>query len=118
MTMKTPTLPKNELGEKKKRRSRFTRAPASALPPFRPTERDIAIVSAVYAYRALTTDHIATLLFTPTTLKRCDERLGKLYDHKYLERTVQPPSGLEMNTTVVHWIDERGITALATYRGL
>src|SRR4051794_39835996 len=74
----------------KRRLPRLKRAAKETLPPFRLTERDAAIITAVYEYRALTTDHIATLLFTPSTLTKCDERLRKLFHHGFLLRTEQP----------------------------
>jgi Replication-relaxation len=96
-------------GEKRRRQSPLKRAEKQRLPPFRPTTRDFAIVAAVYEYKALTTEHIAALLFTPTTLTKGDERLRKLFDHGFLLRTEQPASILEKNTKLVHWLDWRGV---------
>ena len=53
---------------------------------FRMTPRDRQIIEAVFAARYLTTQLVATLLFTPTTLSSCKQRLRCLYDLKYLDK--------------------------------
>jgi hypothetical protein len=53
---------------------------------FRITPRDRQIIEAVFAARYLTTQLVATLLFTPTTLSSCKQRLRCLYDLKYLDK--------------------------------
>jgi hypothetical protein len=116
MTKKT-NLTNIAPGEKR-RLPRLKRAGKDTLPPLRVTSRDIAIVSTVYEYTALTTDHIATLLFTPTTLTKCDERLRKLFHHGFLLRTEQPANVFEAIKPLVYWIDQRGIELLALNRGV
>jgi hypothetical protein len=81
-------------------------------------DTDNAIIEAVYEYRALTTDHIATLLFTSTTLSKCDERLRKLFHHGILYRTEQPVSILEGRKSLVHWIDQLGVELHAQNLGV
>jgi hypothetical protein len=102
----------------KRRLSRLTRAGKESLPPLHITERDTAIVAALYEYRALTTEQIAALLFTPTTLTKCDERLRKLFHHGFVLRTEQPSSVLEKNKPLVHWLDQRGVELYAHNLGV
>lgn len=102
----------------KRRLPRLKRAGKDTLPPLRITERDNAIITAVYEYRALTTDHIATLLFTPSTLTKCDERLRKLFHHGFLYRTEQPQSLTEGRKPLVYWLDKKGAEQLAINRGV
>ncbi len=116
MTKKT-NLTNIAPGEKR-RLPRLKRAEKDTLPPLRLTERDNAIIAAVYEYRALTTDHIATLLFTPSTLTKCDERLRKLFHHGFLLRTEQPANVFEAIKPLVYWTDQRGIELLALNRGV
>jgi hypothetical protein len=97
---------------------RLTRAKPAALPGFRLTERDIAIVEEVYQNRALTSEHIATLLFTATTLTKCDERLRKLFHHRYLLRTEQPQTLAEGRKPLVYWLDKKGVEQVAINRGI
>lgn len=102
----------------KRRLPRLRRVGKDALPPLRITERDNAIVATLYEYRALTTDQIATLLFTPTTLTKCDERLRKLFHHGFVRRTEQPSSVLEGRKPIVHWLDWLGIELHAQNLGV
>jgi predicted transcriptional regulator len=89
----------------KQRLPQLQRASKDTLPSFRLTERDIEIIQAVYAYRALTTDHIETLLFSPSTHSRCLFRLKNLYHHGFLLRTEQPQSLTEGRKPFVYWLD-------------
>jgi hypothetical protein len=88
------------------------------LPGFRLTARDIAIVEEVYQSKALTADQIAALLFTPSTVTKCDQRLRLLFDYVYLFRSEQPQRRSEPQKPLVQWIDEKGIEQVATNRGV
>jgi hypothetical protein len=105
---KTTSLTSSAHGEKQ-RLPRLKRAKKDNLPPLRLTERDNAIVAALYEYKALTTEQIATLLFTRTTLTKCDERLRKLFHHGITLRTEQPQSLIDGRKPLVHWLDWPGI---------
>ena len=90
----------------KKRLKLLKRAKAELLPALRLTPRDIAIIEAVYSFRALTAPQIEALLFpgdvqrfkpnakNPQSGKtnRCRYRLKLLYHHGYLYREELPVS--------------------------
>jgi hypothetical protein len=116
--MKKKTNLTNTVPGEKRRLPRLKRAEKDILPPLRITERDIAIISAVYEYKALTTDHIATLLFARTTLSKCDERLRKLFHHGCLFRAEQPQSLTDGRKPLVYWLDKKGAEHLAINRGV
>src|SRR6266487_1762460 len=66
--------------------SRFTRSYQEDVDVWEPTARDIAIVEAVYCFRRMTTEQIATLLFPNTSIAQCRLRLRKLTEKHYLYR--------------------------------
>src|SRR5712692_7225865 len=55
------TKPTTSASERKSRLKKLVRGDATSLPPFRITKRDVEIIKAVYAYRALTTDQVEAL---------------------------------------------------------
>src|SRR4051794_23302990 len=117
MMTKQTNLTNTASGEKQ-RLPRLKRVGKDTLPPFRLTERDNAIIEAVSECKALTTDHIATLFFTPSTLTKCDERLRKLFHHGFLLRMEQPQSLTEGRKPLVYWLDKKGAEQLAINRGV
>lgn len=96
------------------------RADSKQLPALRLTPRDVAILMAVYQYRALTTPQIERLFFSadgcysgghghpskPNT--RCQHRLQLLYQHGYLLRDEQPQKLTEGRKPFVYWLNKRG----------
>jgi hypothetical protein len=108
------------------------RAEADQLPPHAPTPRDLAIIEAVYSFRALTTPQIETLLFpgdsekfqpnaqTPQSGKtnRCRHRLKLLYHHGYLYREELPVPLTYGRKPLVYFLDKRGKTTLCKHYGL
>ena len=89
-----------------------------AVPNIRLTTRDIAILEAVYTYRALTTQHIETLLFSPSTRSRCSLRLKYLYHHGYVLRTGQPQELTAGRKPYVYWLAPKGAALLARNQGI
>lgn len=100
----------------RKRLPRLTRAAGDTLPGFRLTERDTAIIEAVYAYRALTATQIEQLFFSPSTRTQRNLRLKLLYHHGFLLRTEQPQSLTEGRKPFVYWLDKKGAELLAINR--
>lgn len=94
------------------------RAGKESLPGLRLTERDNAVLEKVSAYRALTTEHIEALCFTPTTRSKCKLRLKLLYHHGFLLRTEQPQSLTEGRKPFVYWLDKKGAELIAINRGI
>jgi hypothetical protein len=108
------------------------RAGADQCPPHHLTLRDLAIIEAVYAYRALTTPQIETLLFPsdPATVQpqadqpesgktnRCRHRLKLLYHHGYLYRAELPVPLSQGRRPLVYFLDKRGRDALCDHYGL
>ncbi len=108
------------------------RAEADQLPPLQLTPRDLAIIEAVYSFRALTTPQIETLLFpgdgekfqpnakNPQSGKtnRCRHRLKLLYHHGYLYREELPVPLTYGRKPLVYFLDKRGKTALCEHFGL
>jgi len=94
------------------------RVPTDTLRAFRLTERDIAIVTTVYQYRALTREHIESLYFSSTSRTRCWERLKLLYHAGYLLRTDQPHTIVEGRKPFVYWLDKKGAELIAINRGI
>jgi hypothetical protein len=95
---------------------RLSRTKSAKLPGIVLTVRDASILQAVYSYRALTTQQIATLLFVPTTKTWCDYRLKLLFHHGYLYRMEQPQLPSEPRRPLVYWLDRKGAEELATIR--
>ena len=90
------------------------------LPGFRMTERDIAIIKAVYTHRALSTFQIEDLLFQPdkgqshrTKTSRVRHRLKLLSEHGYLFRDEQPTKLHEGRKPRVYFINRKAIPLLA-----
>ncbi len=76
--------------------------------------RDVAIILAVYENRFLRRDQIEKLFFktTPT----CNQRLQKLYQHKFLDRLYQP---VEFGSSqAVYALDARGAEVVAAKLGV
>lgn len=109
----------SESGDKpKKRLPQLQRTSKDSLPSFRLTERDMAIIEAVASYRALTTEHIETLFFSPSTRSKCKLRLKYLYHHGFLLRTEQPQSISEGRKPFVYWLDRGGAEQIAINQGV
>ncbi len=109
----------SEFGSKAtKRLPQLQRASKESLPSFRLTERDNAIMEKVYTYRALTTEHIEALCFSPTTRSKCKLRLKLLYHHGFLLRTEQPQSLIEGRKPFVYWLDKKGAELIAINEGI
>jgi hypothetical protein len=116
----------------KKRLKLLKRAKAELLPALRLTPRDIAIIEAVYSFRALTAPQIEALLFpgdvqrfkpnakNPQSGKtnRCRYRLKLLYHHGYLYREELPVSLAYGRKPLVYFLDKQGKTALCEHYGL
>src|SRR6266542_3330065 len=110
---------------KKQRLPRLKRARTEHLPGFSLTQRDIAIVAAVWEYRALTAEHIETLFFPQSVVKgkrqtnsNCQTRLRQLYHRGLLERHEYPTAIGEPRKPLVYWLDRAGAALLATTRGI
>lgn len=104
--------------ERAKRLPQLQRVGKEQLPSFRLTERDTAVIEKVHAYRALTTEHIEELCFTPKTRSKCKLRLKLLYHHGFLLRTEQPQSLTEGRKPFVYWLDKKGAELIAINRGI
>lgn len=85
-------------------------------PPIRLTERDVAIVHAVYLYRLLTTQQLQTLFFP--SLHQAYARLSLLYHHGFLDRRFLSVHADKMNTPILYVLDKRGADLLRADRGL
>lgn len=108
------------------------RAETELLPALHLTPRDAAIIEAVYAFRALTTPQIETLLFPGQQQKfqpeakqplsgrtnRCRHRLKLLYHHGYLHREELPTLLSQGRKPLVYFLDKKGETALCDWYGL
>lgn len=109
------------------------RAEADQLPSFKqPTRRDVAIIEAVYAFRALTTPQIETLLFPGDQTQcqpnakqpysgrtnRCRHRLKVLYHYGYLHREELPVPLSYGRKPLVYFLDKRGKEFLCRWYGL
>lgn len=95
------------------------RAPADQLPTFRLTQRDRAVIQAVYEYRALTSTQIEELLFAGQKRRetRCRKRLRRLYDHGYLWRDEQPTKLSQGRAPLVYRLDTKGADLLVDWFG-
>src|SRR5690349_4952738 len=96
-----------------------------ALPPFRLTVRDLAILQAVAQYRALTSPQIVALFF-PTgpaaralgkINPRCQHRLQLLYHYGYLYRDEQPQKLSDGRLPFVYFLDAQGAQVLELEEG-
>jgi hypothetical protein len=105
---------------KKPRLKLTTREEPDRLPGFRLTERDRAIIKAIYNFRVLTTPQVETLLFRPgpgqdhpTKTTRCQYRLKLLYHAGYLVRDEQPQKLSEGRKPLIYFLDKRGAELVA-----
>jgi hypothetical protein len=123
MQMMSSALGKNMTPIPTKRRKLLRRSPSENTPPVRLTERDLAIIDAVYTYRALTTNQIQQLLFPVVTggsvrgrLVHCQHRLKLLYHNGYLTRDERPTKLSEGRQALIYFLDKLGAQAIAAYR--
>ncbi len=81
--------------------------------------RDLEILLAVYVHRYVRADHLHRLLFAEVSLRVCQARLRKLWEHRLLERHFtpfgwdgvrKPPSGANAPT---YALSERGATVVS-----
>ena len=119
-TSTTPPVPRLRL---------LRRADESHLPPIRLTPRDLAIIEAVYSFRALSTPQIERLLFpgNPQDIQanvkdpgsgktnRCRHRLKLLYHHGYLYREELPVPLTQGRRPLVYFLDKKGKDALCRH---
>jgi hypothetical protein len=127
-TVKATPPPFREQGSAhvtKQRLPRLKRASSHRLPGFSLTQRDIAIVQAVWDYRALTAEHIETLFFPQSrvqgrrqTNSNCQTRLRHLFHRGLLLRKEYPMAIGEPRKPLVYWLDRAGAMLLATSRGI
>jgi hypothetical protein len=109
--------------ENKQRRKLLKRDSEERRPAVRLTERDVAIIQAVYEYRALTTTQIQRLLFPACATAQSvrgrqvvtQQRLKLLYHNEYLTRDERPTRLSEGRQALVYFLDKRGAQLLATY---
>jgi hypothetical protein len=108
------------------------RAESNNLPSLQLTPRDLAIIEAVYSFRALTTPQVEILLFPgkhdqfQATAKRpqsgrtnrCRHRLKLLFHHGYLFREELPVPLTYGRKPLVYFLDKRGKMALCEHYGL
>jgi hypothetical protein len=116
----TPPVPRLRL---------LRRADEAHLPPIRLTPRDLAIIEAVYSFRALSTPQIERLLFpgNPQDIQanvkdpgsgktnRCRHRLKLLYHHGYLYREELPVPLTQGRRPLVYFLDKKGKDALCCH---
>ena len=88
------------------------------------TERDRAIVVAVYQHRYLSTTQIEALLFPPdqgqahsTKTSRCRLRLKLLYHHGFLGRLATGAQSPAAHSDLVYFLDRRGADLLRREQG-
>ena len=110
------SMPGRDVFPPDKRRSRRA-------PPFQMTERDIAIVEAVYRYRMLERRQIENLFFLSATGQRTNtsyarKRLRRLYLHGYLERILRPIDPSEGSRGPVYRLGPTGARLLAQQAGV
>jgi hypothetical protein len=105
--------------ERRERRRLLERAPGGQLSSLRLTQRDLAVIQAVYEYRALTSAQIEELLFGGQKGKetRCRKRLRRLYDHGYLWRDEQPTKLSQGRAPLVYRLDTKGADLLTDLWG-
>lgn len=106
--------------ETKPRRPQRRRVAKADLPSFRLTARDIKILRAVYACRALTSHQIQRLFFPSrsgkrrkTISSRCLHRLKLLFHAAFLQRSEQPQLLAQGRKPFVYHLDRRGAELLA-----
>jgi len=84
------------------------------------TQRDLAIIEAVFTCRVLTSAQIGRLLFDGASQSEriCRRRLQKLYHHGYLAREELPVKASEGSAPFLYFLDRLGAEALAQWRGV
>jgi hypothetical protein len=75
------------------------------------TARDIQVVQAVYEYRVLRREQIQQLLFP--SRNTANERLQRLYQHRYLERRWLPVEYGQGAGQAIYLLDQRGADLIA-----
>ena len=85
-------------------------------PRMRLTERDVAVVLAVYAYRVLRRDQIQRMFFTGKNT--ANERLKRLYQHGYLDRRWLPVEYGQGSSQALYLLAERGAQLVAASVGV
>ncbi len=85
-------------------------------PRMRLTERDVAVVLAVYAYRVLRRDQIQRMFFTGKNT--ANERLKRLYHHGYLARRWLPVEYGQGSSQALYLLAERGAQLVAATLGV
>lgn len=108
--------------EKRKRLKTLERASKAELPGFRLTPRDVEIIKAVHAYRALTAPQIEALFFPHPNEEagvnaRLKLRLRLLYQYGYLFRDEQPTKLSEGRKPLVYFLDRMGALYLSQLEG-
>ena len=106
-----------------KRRKLLKRDGQENRPAVRLTERDVAIIQAVYEYRALTTIQIQRLLFPVCASAKSErgrqvvaqQRLKLLYHNEYIARDERPTKLSEGRQALVYFLDKKGAQLLSTY---
>lgn len=82
------------------------------------TQRDIAILEALYQYRVMTSTQIETLLFpTTTTHAQARLRLRLLFQHGYVYRAEQLHRRSDATKPFLYFLDARGAAELAALYG-
>jgi hypothetical protein len=81
--------------------------------PIRITQRDIAILQAIYDYRWLMTEQIYRLFFP--SLHRAYERMEALYHNGYVGRVFPGENINQMNVAMLYVLDKRGAKVLSEY---
>lgn len=111
----------DHFSQKQEREKMLARYREEELPGFRLTLRDIAIIKAIFEYRALTAPQIAALFFSPDRTgevnTRCKHRLRMLYHYGYLFRDEQPSKLSEGRKPFVYFLDSRGAEWLSQQLG-
>lgn len=113
LTMMNPTSATTRL-------PKLRRAGAALRPPHRLTERDLAIIEAIFNCRVLTSAQIERLLFDGASQgeRICRRRLQKLYHHEYLAREELPVKASEGSAPYLYFLDRLGAEALAQWCGV
>jgi hypothetical protein len=74
------------------------------------TDRDYAVLQALYDYRYLTTVQLRHLFFP--SMHRAYERLAQLYNHRLIERVFQGIYTDKMNKPLLYVLDRNGFEVL------
>lgn len=119
-----PVYEKSSPPSKPVRRKWTVRADTNALSPLRITERDLAMVYGIYAYRALDSDQLQRLFFPAkgenqrSRQVHCRQRLSLLFHHGYVmrtERAIKPSDGRK---PLIYSLDKKGAELLIQYGGI